>query len=43
MGNTVNVATRIKRTNEQGKGQIPEAARQFLEPSEGLMFHFHLK
>ncbi|HIB22395.1 MAG TPA: hypothetical protein EYO32_13000 [Rhodospirillales bacterium] len=31
----MNIAARIKSTNEQGKAHISEATRQFLEPSDG--------
>ena len=32
----MNIAARIKSTDEQGKAHISEATRQFLEPSDGL-------
>ena len=32
----MNIAARIKSTDEQGKAHISEARRQFLEPSDGL-------
>mgnify|MGYP000058207428 CR=1 FL=1 len=32
----MNIAARIKSTNEQGKVHISEATRQFLEASDGL-------